>query len=87
MNGLIYRGWTLYALIEAEEFGVSSKNVDKLVKSSKDPGVRRLLGVESNLGGKIGTDKQWAYRIISQVGNYGEIFERNLGKKYNPRNF
>ena len=72
--------WTLYALIEAEEFGVSSKNVDKLVKSSKDPGVRRLLGVESNLGGKIGTDKQWAYRIISQVGNYGEIFERNLGK-------
>jgi general L-amino acid transport system substrate-binding protein len=71
--------WTVYAMIEAEESGVTSQNVDEMRKS-KDPNIARLLGQKGNLGEPLGLDKDWAYRIIKQVGNYGEIFERNVGK-------
>jgi general L-amino acid transport system substrate-binding protein len=72
--------WTLNAIIIAEELGVNSKNVDKM-KSSKNPEVRRLLGVEGDTGKKIGLDTAWAYNAIKQVGNYSEIYERNVGPK------
>ncbi len=70
--------WSLYAMLEAEELAVSSKNVDTM-KESKSPVVRRLLGIEGNMGKNLGVDNGWAYRIISQVGNYAESYERNVG--------
>lgn len=73
--------WSFYTMLEAEELGVSSHNADALAKSSKDPNVRRLLGLEEDLGRMLGLDKQWSYRIVKQVGNYGESFEANLGPK------
>jgi general L-amino acid transport system substrate-binding protein len=72
--------WTLNAIIIAEELGVSSKNVDKM-KSSKNPEVRRLLGVEGDMGKKLGLEANWAYNAIKQVGNYAEIYEANVGPK------
>jgi general L-amino acid transport system substrate-binding protein len=71
--------WTVYALIEAEERGVTSKNVDEMLKSD-DPNVKRLLGVTPGMGKSLGLDEKWAYNAIKQVGNYGEIFDRNVGK-------
>ncbi|MEJ2168719.1 MAG: amino acid ABC transporter substrate-binding protein [Desulfobacterales bacterium] len=71
--------WTVYAMFEAEESGVNSGNVDKM-RESKDPNIARLLGVKDNLGEPLGLDKEWAYRIIKQVGNYAEVFDRNVGK-------
>ena len=70
--------WVLNATITAEEKGVTQANADSM-KSSKDPEILRLLGVEGNQGEELGLDAQWAYRIIKAVGNYGEIFERNIG--------
>ena len=71
--------WSVYAMMEAEESGVTSKNVDKM-KNSKDANTARLLGTKDKLGEALGLDNDWAYRIIKQVGNYGEVFERNVGK-------
>jgi general L-amino acid transport system substrate-binding protein len=71
--------WTVYAMIEAEESGVTSQNVDKML-ASKDPNIARLLGEKGKLGAPLGLSNDWAYRIIKQVGNYGEIFNRNVGK-------
>lgn len=71
--------WVLNALIEAEEYGITSANVDEK-KSSTDPNVQRILGVSEDMGSLLGLDKEWAYRVVKQVGNYGEIFERNVGK-------
>jgi general L-amino acid transport system substrate-binding protein len=70
--------WVLNATITAEEKGITSANVDSKM-NSKDPEVLRLLGVEGNQGAELGLSKDWAYQIIKQVGNYGEIFERNIG--------
>jgi general L-amino acid transport system substrate-binding protein len=70
--------YVVYALFTAEELGINSKNVDKLLKSKK-PLVKRFLGVISGNGAALGLDEQWAYRVIKMVGNYGEIFERNVG--------
>lgn len=70
--------WVIGAVIEAEERGITSASVDA-ARDSTDPGVRRLLGVTPELGKALGLDEAWAYRAIKQVGNYGEIFERNLG--------
>jgi len=70
--------WTLYAWIAAEELGVTADNVDSM-KSSKNPAIKRLLGVEGDFGKPIGLSKDWAYNIIKNVGNYGESFERNIG--------
>jgi len=67
--------WSLFAMVNAEEMGVTSKNVDSM-KSSKNPGIARLLGGQ---GEKLGLSDDWAYNIIKQVGNYGESFERNVG--------
>ncbi len=71
--------WTLNAMIEAEELGVTQANVDEMKANSKNPGVRRLLGLEGIAGKGLGLNDDWAYQIIKQVGNYGEIFERNVG--------
>lgn len=72
--------WTIYALLEAEERGITQANVDAKLKDA-DPSVQRLLGVQGDLGAALGVDKSWVYRAIKAVGNYGEIFERNIGKK------
>ncbi len=71
--------WVIYATIAAEEKGVTSAN-GAAMRGSEDPEVRRLLGVDPGLGESLGLDEAWAARVIEQVGNYGEIFERNLGK-------
>ena len=72
--------WTVAAMITAEEFGITSKNVDKFLKSD-NPGIMRFLGTNPGMGKDLGLDEKWAYNIIKQVGNYGEIFERNVGVK------
>ena len=71
--------WTLNVIIIAEEKGVTSKNVERMRTRSKDPEVKRLLGVEGDLGKKLGLPNDWANQIIRQVGNYGEIYDRNVG--------
>ncbi|MBU3031657.1 amino acid ABC transporter substrate-binding protein [Paracoccus marinaquae] len=73
--------WTLYALIAAEEYGVTSKNIEELVKASGNPEVQRLLGVSDDLGVMLGLDRDWARRAIQAVGNYGEIFAANIGEQ------
>jgi general L-amino acid transport system substrate-binding protein len=70
--------WTHFAMVNAEELGVTSKNVGDMLKSDR-PDVMRLLGTEGNFGEQLGLTKDWAERIIRLVGNYGEVFERNLG--------
>ena len=72
--------WVVYALIEAEEYGITQANVDQM-KSSADPVVQRILGTSEDTGKLLGLDKEWAYRAIKAVGNYGEMFERNVGPK------
>jgi len=73
--------WTLFAMIDAEENGLTQANVDEQKASNKDPNVQRFLGVSEDTGKLLGLDPAWAYRIVKQVGNYGESFERNLGPK------
>jgi general L-amino acid transport system substrate-binding protein len=70
--------WVGFAMIAAEEKGVSSTNLARM-RDSSDPEVRRLLGVDAGLGKSLGLDERWASRVIEQVGNYGEVFNRNLG--------
>jgi len=70
--------WTLFAMINAEELGVSSRTVDEATKSNQ-PEIRRLLGVEGNFGEQLGLSKDWVVRIVKQVGNYGEAYDRNVG--------
>lgn len=71
--------WTLFAMVNAEELGVSSENVEEML-GSDNPQIRRLLGVEGDFGTPIGLTADWAYRIISHVGNYGEVYERHVGE-------
>jgi general L-amino acid transport system substrate-binding protein len=71
--------WTVFALIEAEELGVTQANVDQML-NNPNPAIRRLLGVSGDHGPLMGIDRRWAYNAIKAVGNYGEIFDRNLGK-------
>ncbi len=70
--------WTLYAMINAEELGITSKNIDEALKSKK-PDVMRLVGTEDVCGEELGLTKDWVVRIIRHVGNYGEVYERNVG--------
>jgi general L-amino acid transport system substrate-binding protein len=70
--------WTHFAMVNAEELGVSSETVEAALKSEK-PEVKRLVGTEGNYGEQIGLTKDWATRIVNRVGNYGEVFERNVG--------
>ena len=72
--------WVVYATFNAEELGVTQENVDKMM-GSNNPNIQRLLGKSSDLGKKLGLDNEWAARIVKQVGNYGEIYERNFGEK------
>jgi general L-amino acid transport system substrate-binding protein len=72
--------WTLFAIINAEELGLSSGNIDQM-KNVKNPKIRRFVGLEGDFGVKMKLDNKWAYNIVKQVGNYGEIFERNVGPK------
>lgn len=73
--------WTVYGLIEAEELGVTSGNLNQLMAESADPAVNRLLGKGDDLGKMLGLDKEWLARALGAVGNYGEMFERHLGEK------
>ena len=70
--------FSVLAMIAAEELGITSKNVDEML-NSKDPKIQRFLGVSPGNGKALGLDEKWAYNIVKQVGNYGEIFDRNLG--------
>ncbi len=70
--------WAQFAMIEAEEYGISSKNVDAMLKSD-NPTIKRILGVTPGMGKALGVDEKWVYNIIKQVGNYGEAYERNVG--------
>lgn len=71
--------WTLFAWVRAEELGVTSKNVDAM-KKSDNPKIQRLLGVSGDMGKKLGVKDDWAYQIVKQVGNYGEVFDRTVGE-------
>ncbi|MGE5249713.1 MAG: amino acid ABC transporter substrate-binding protein [Bacteroidota bacterium] len=70
--------WVVYGMIQAEELGITSQNVDQFL-TSEDPVIRRLLGVEGELGSKLGLSNDFVYRAIKHVGNYGEVYEKNLG--------
>ena len=71
--------WAHFALLTAEELGVTQANVDEKLKSPS-PEIRRLLGVEGDFGKNLGLTNDWAYRMIKAVGNYGKSFERNVGQ-------
>ena len=71
--------WTVYATIQAEEFGITKANIDSFLTST-DPNIRRFLGVDPGLGEATQLDPKFVYTIIKTLGNYGEIFERNVGK-------
>ncbi|AUH32580.1 amino acid ABC transporter substrate-binding protein [Paracoccus tegillarcae] len=73
--------WTLNALIAAEEYGVTSTNIEELASNSENPEVQRLLGSSDDLGAMIGLDKDWAKRAIMASGNYGEIFAKTIGEE------
>ena len=71
--------WTVFAMINAEELGINSKNVDEMAKSGS-PDVKRMLGYDAPDGTALGAVKDWGYQIVKQVGNYAEVFDRNVGK-------
>ena len=73
--------WTLNALITAEELGITSANIEEMSKGTNNPEMNRLLGSEGNLGEMLGLDGEWAKRAIMVGGNYGEIFENNIGSE------
>ena len=76
--------WTFAAMITAEEKGITSKNIDSFM-DSKDPDIRRLLGLEGDMGKALGIDPKWAYNVIKQVGNYGEVWDRDITPMGVPR--
>ena len=71
--------WTYFALVAAEEKGITKANIDEVAKSTQDPEVKRLLGLDGDMGKMMGLDNEWAKRAIAANGNYGEIFEANIG--------
>ena len=71
--------WSFYAMVEAEENGITKANVDQMRATSKVPQVKRLVGAGDDMGKLLGLDKDWSYRIIKQVGNYGESWTANFG--------
>ena len=77
--------WTVYVLFIAEEMGINSKNIDRFIEN-KDPNIQRFMGEKNgvdhpHLGAKLGLSPTWSYDVIKQVGNYEEIFDRNITKK------
>ena len=77
--------WTYFATVTAEELGLDSKNVDEALATSTNPDVRRLLGLEGDMGKALGLDNKWAYNAIKQVGNFGEYWNRNIAVLGVPR--
>jgi len=73
--------WVVFGLIEAEEYGITKDNVDKMMAETTDPAVMRMLGKSEDTGKLLGLDKEWMVRALKTVGNYGEIYERNVGPK------
>ena len=71
--------WTFNAMVEAEEYGITQANLDEMLKST-NPNIQRILGVTPGMGKNLGVDEKWAYNVLKAVGNYGESFERNIGK-------
>lgn len=71
--------WTVYTLIAAEEYKINSQNVDDVKANTNSPEVKRILGVEGEMGAKLGLSNDFAYNVIKQVGNYAEVYDRNLG--------
>ena len=71
--------WTLFDMVNAEELGLKSANVEATAKDTKNPDVARLLGTEGEFGKDLKLPKDWAVQIVKQVGNYGESFDRNVG--------
>ncbi len=71
--------WTYYSLVVAEEFGVTKANIEEVASTTTNPEVKRLLGLEGDMGAKLGLDAEFAKRAIAAAGNYGEIFEANIG--------
>ena len=71
--------WSLFAMLNAEELGIDSKNVEEQAKTTKNPDIARLLGTEGEFGKDLKLPKDWAVQIVKQVGNYAEIFDRNVG--------
>ena len=71
--------WAQYAMLEAEEYGITQANVDEMLKS-ENPTIKRILGVTPGMGKALGGDEKWVFNIVKQVGNYVECFERNLGQ-------
>ena len=71
--------WVHYAMVNAEEAGVTSKNIDEALKS-ENPDIKKLVGTEGNYGEQLGLTKDWVVRIVRHIGNYGEVFERNVGE-------
>jgi general L-amino acid transport system substrate-binding protein len=72
--------WTNFAMLNAEEYGVSSETLEEALKSNQ-PDVRRLVGTEGNFGDQLGLSKDWVARIVRLVGNYAEVYDRNVGAK------
>jgi general L-amino acid transport system substrate-binding protein len=77
--------WTLYAMYQAEESGVTMANVGDLAKTATDPDTRRLLGLEGDMGKALGVDNAWVVNIVKSVGNYGEMFNRTIAPLGIPR--
>ncbi len=71
--------WTFAAMVEAEEHGITSQNIDKIKATTKNPVIKRFLGLEGDLHKGLGLNADWAYQVIKQVGNYAELYDRNLG--------
>ncbi len=76
--------WTLFAQMTAEELGVTSQNIDAMAAGT-NPDIRRLLGADGDIGKSLGVDNKWAFNIVKQVGNYGEMYDRNIGPLAIPR--
>jgi general L-amino acid transport system substrate-binding protein len=76
--------WTFIAMITAEEKGITQANVDSFM-TSNDPDIRRLLGLEGEMGKALGVDNKWAYNVIKAVGNFGEMWDRNITPMGVPR--
>lgn len=71
--------WVVNTLVQADEFGITSKNVDEIAKTTTDPDIRRFLGLEGDLGKGLALNNDYAYQVIKQIGNYSEVYDRNLG--------
>jgi general L-amino acid transport system substrate-binding protein len=71
--------WTLYCMVEAEEYGLSSKNVDEMKSNTSNPQIKRHVGTEGDMGKSLGLPNDWCYNVVKQVGNYGESYDKNVG--------